>query len=80
MKRDPARAGDPGQRVIRALVNLGPEADAGLVFPRAKRMHENQEAFTMGPKSKCSGPVGAKLQPTQTLLFHTMDTKGDVER
>ena len=73
MKRDPARAGDPGQRVIRALVNLGPEADAGLVFPRAKRMHENQEAFTMGPKSKCSGPVART-----SMLSHSDPVNVDV--
>ncbi|QDZ23109.1 ShKT domain-containing protein [Chloropicon primus] len=80
LQRDPARK-DPGQRVARVMVNIDPGSSMGFVFPRAQKMYDAQEEFNMGdPANKCRGAVGAELKPTETLLYHTMDTKGDVER
>ena len=81
LQRDPKRMGDPGQRVVRVLVNIDPDGGQGLVFPRAQKMHEGQLAFSMGEASNnCKGAVGMSLLPTQSALLHTMDTKGDVEK
>ena len=68
---------DPGQRVARVVLNIDPKNPTSIVFPRAERMHDDQKQFYVD--RKCKGAVGVTLEPTQSVLLHTMDTKGDAE-
>mmetsp|Transcript_1443 Transcript_1443/g.4119 ORF Transcript_1443/g.4119 Transcript_1443/m.4119 type:complete len:357 (-) Transcript_1443:74-1144(-) len=69
-----------GQRVLRYFVNIG-GSDRSFVFPNGDKVDETDPDFFSGGDegSTCTAAVGADVAPTQSLLLHTMDTKGDVE-
>ena len=77
--RDPKVTG-AGQRVARVIVNVDTKTDAGFIFPFAAKPDSKQPNFVFnGGSADCSGHVGAHLTGKQSLLLHTMDTKGGHE-